>query len=501
MEHTVVEGLLNLHLTKEEEEEIPITAKSRADLLEECSLSLFGRLLTDRNQNLRALKNTLRLAWKMGSDLQIVEVGNKILQFKFNSEFQLQWVERNGPWNFENNLLLLCRWRKGLSVSNIVFTHSPFWVQIWGLPFEHMSLDVGKELGNSLGRFIESDRRTGHSDQAKFMRIRVDLQLDKPLRRGGKVASFDGDKFWVSFKYERLPVFCFLCGRLGHDDKHCKESMDFHNASRQYGDWLRAYGNTKAAGDKTRSTSSDGGGEGLFEDGYGMENYTHTTAKNSSDSVKDGSLGSIGGGNISGAGRTGERDGGSTGRTSTVRSERIQVEESLRVGDYTTRAGCTESGNSLAHADYFPPPPPATSNDLGLAKTNEDASLIVGQKAQEENELMEVSGPIEPTPPVQAAPISMCESGPLSKSMGQRGGKKPKAKVHLKKIARDKGRAKAPESEIQQIPVGSKRLGKLLFEEEEEIPSPKKRCIEAGPPQPTIEERSAVAALQHRREQ
>ena len=128
MDQSVVEGLLNLYLTKEEEEEITITTKNRADLLEECALSLFGRLLSDRHQNLRALKSTLKLDWKMGSDLQIVEIGNNVLQFKFNSEYQMQWVERNGPWNFENNLLLLCKWRKGLSTSNIVFTHSPFWV-------------------------------------------------------------------------------------------------------------------------------------------------------------------------------------------------------------------------------------------------------------------------------------------------------------------------------------------------------------------------------------
>ena len=195
MDQLVVEGLLNLYLTKEEEEEITITTKSRTDLLEECALSLFGRLLTDRHQNLRALKSTLKSTWKMGSDLQIVEVGNSVLQFKFNSEYQLQWVERNGPWNFDNNLLLLCRWRKGLSASNIFFTHSPFWVQIWDLPFEYMSMEVGRELGNSLGKFIESDRRTGNSNQAKSMRIRVDLQLDKPLRRRGKVASVDREKF------------------------------------------------------------------------------------------------------------------------------------------------------------------------------------------------------------------------------------------------------------------------------------------------------------------
>ncbi|XP_023906070.1 uncharacterized protein LOC112017848 [Quercus suber] len=175
MDNTVVEGLSNLCLTKEEEEEISIKLRCKFDLLEECSLSLFGRLLADRYQNLRALKNTLRMAWKMGSDLQIVDVGNGIMQFKFSSEYQMKWVEQNGSWNFENNLLLLCRWRRGLFATNISFTHSPFWVQIWGLPFELMSDEVGRELGNNIGRFIEVDRRARQSDQVKFMRIRVDL--------------------------------------------------------------------------------------------------------------------------------------------------------------------------------------------------------------------------------------------------------------------------------------------------------------------------------------
>ena len=42
----------------------------------------------------------------MGSDLRIVEVDNGILQFKFSSQYQMEWVEKNGPWNFDNNLLL-----------------------------------------------------------------------------------------------------------------------------------------------------------------------------------------------------------------------------------------------------------------------------------------------------------------------------------------------------------------------------------------------------------
>ena len=130
MDQEVVNSLGNLKLTKEEEEDIVVANSSSSGILEECSLSLFGRLLSDRHQNLRALKNTLKAAWKMGSDLRIVEVGNNILQFKFRSRCQLEWVEKSGHWNFENNLLLLCQWRKGLTSKNISFSHSPFWVQI-----------------------------------------------------------------------------------------------------------------------------------------------------------------------------------------------------------------------------------------------------------------------------------------------------------------------------------------------------------------------------------
>lgn len=257
MDQTLIEGLQHLQLTKEEEEDIAISVMSRLDLIEECTLSLFGRLLADRNQNLRALKSTLRSAWKLGSDLRIIDVGSNIFQFKFCSKYQMEWVEKNGPWNFDNNLLLLCRWRKGLSISNLTFTHSPFWIQIWGLPFENMTEEVGRDLRNRLGNYIETDKHTWLSEQAKFMRIRADLPIEKPLRRGGHVVNPEGKKFWVTFKYERLPNFCFRCGVLGHDEKHCPNtSTDNSDSPRQYGDWLRANGNSKWGVDKPKASNS-----------------------------------------------------------------------------------------------------------------------------------------------------------------------------------------------------------------------------------------------------
>lgn len=49
---------------------------------------------------------------------------------------------------------------------------------------------------------------------------------------------------WVEFKYERLPVFCYLCGRLDHDEKEClvwlRSAGPITAEDKQFGPWLRA---------------------------------------------------------------------------------------------------------------------------------------------------------------------------------------------------------------------------------------------------------------------
>ena len=90
MDQSILYSLQNLQLTKEEEEAIPITITNSSDLLEECSLSLSGWLLSDRQQNQRALKNTLRSAWKMGSDMRIglrgVDLGVLIITSSYSAD-------------------------------------------------------------------------------------------------------------------------------------------------------------------------------------------------------------------------------------------------------------------------------------------------------------------------------------------------------------------------------------------------------------------------------
>ena len=132
MDSDFIDRLHNIGLTEEEGEILEVRATQREKILEECSLTLLGRFLTTRPYNLRAAKATLRTAWQLGNDVRIIDVGEGVLQFKFKLESQLQWVQNNGPWSFENHLLVLRRWERGMTARSITFPVLPIWVQIWG---------------------------------------------------------------------------------------------------------------------------------------------------------------------------------------------------------------------------------------------------------------------------------------------------------------------------------------------------------------------------------
>ena len=127
MDKDFVERLQKISLTEEEETDIAVRVNHRRETLEECSLSMIGRFLCEKTLNLRAAKSLLRSVWRMGSDLRIVEVGTGLLQFKFLLESQMKWVEDNGPWSFDNHLLVLRGGKKGCPHSM-----SPSLVYVYG---------------------------------------------------------------------------------------------------------------------------------------------------------------------------------------------------------------------------------------------------------------------------------------------------------------------------------------------------------------------------------
>lgn len=183
-----------MRLTADEEDVIAIPDEERRAEIESCTLSLIGKFLTCKPFNKRVAKNTIRRAWGIDKELQIVDVGSNLFQFKFQTEFDLERILKGGSWTFDNQLLMLKRWQKGMSASNVKLDHASLWVQIWGAPFDMSSPKVAALVGSKLGILEEVEKRSRQDDQNYFMRVRVGLPISKPLRKGAYLAGSEGER-------------------------------------------------------------------------------------------------------------------------------------------------------------------------------------------------------------------------------------------------------------------------------------------------------------------
>ena len=159
MAEDVINSLERMTLTTEEEEVIALTDEGRKEEIESCTQSLIGKFLTCKPFNKKAALNTLKRAWGLEESVQIVEVGASLFQFKFNTEYDLERVFRGGPWTFDNQALMLQRWKKGMTAENVRFESVALWIQIWGAPFDMVSPKVATEVGSRLGEVEEVEKR------------------------------------------------------------------------------------------------------------------------------------------------------------------------------------------------------------------------------------------------------------------------------------------------------------------------------------------------------
>lgn len=86
-----------------------------------------------------------------------------------------------------------------------------------------MTTAMGKEIGTTLVDFVVTDKNKRNDYYRSYMRIRVGIDISKPLRRCMPVRLPGGQTTtqWVDLRYEKLPHTCYLCGKFDHIEKEC----------------------------------------------------------------------------------------------------------------------------------------------------------------------------------------------------------------------------------------------------------------------------------------
>ena len=147
------------------------------------------------------------------------------------------------PWAFDRHLVALQKYDGTTPTQDLSFTTAKFWVQLHNLPYLLLTTKAALSLGKTLGT-ITKPKDDAEMRGGNFMRVRVAVDITKPLCCGRKVSWDQTEKGWVSFLYERLPNICYWCGLLSHDDKDCVLWLNSKGmltaADQQFGPWIRA---------------------------------------------------------------------------------------------------------------------------------------------------------------------------------------------------------------------------------------------------------------------
>ncbi|KAF8038627.1 hypothetical protein BT93_B1225 [Corymbia citriodora subsp. variegata] len=169
---------------------------------------LYGKLFSKPNVNFQAFLNTMRKAWKLE---------DRVLQ--------------TGPWSFASNLLVLQEGDPQIPEHCYNFTNCSFWVHLVGLPRAAIVEDSIKMVAGKLGMAEAVKIEARNNSARKVGKAKVKLNLLNPLKTG-TIIHLGGRKWWIDFKYERLPHFCYSCGSI--------ESGLPQDKPGRYGSWLEA---------------------------------------------------------------------------------------------------------------------------------------------------------------------------------------------------------------------------------------------------------------------
>jgi hypothetical protein len=139
-----------------------------------------------------------------------------------------------------------------------------FWVQVHNLPVGLMAEKVGKKLANYIGSFVEYDKNNNTSIWRQYMRLRVRVDVHQPLKKESKVKNQGGEWCIIKFKYERLGVFCFVCGIMGHAENKCEVrfAKEIDDGVREWSNELRAEPRRRSGRQTSRWLKEEGGGSG-----------------------------------------------------------------------------------------------------------------------------------------------------------------------------------------------------------------------------------------------
>ncbi|RYQ93103.1 hypothetical protein Ahy_B09g099367 [Arachis hypogaea] len=110
---------------------------------------------------------------------------------------------------------------------------------------EHCKTTIlGRKIASRVGEVMECNVFSAGPRKGNFLKASVMIKIENSLKEGLNMGSKRDGLTKVEFKYERLPIFCYFCGRIKHDVANCEiaeaEEEHISSSKKGLGAWLGA---------------------------------------------------------------------------------------------------------------------------------------------------------------------------------------------------------------------------------------------------------------------
>ena len=211
-------------------------------------LTLAAKCLTKRALNIEAIANTFNPLWRSKNRFKVTKEDYHIVLFTFDNE-EMEKILSTEPWSFDKHLMILQRYEKDIDLCDMNFNMVNFWIQVHDIPVRFRTQKVAEKIYEAIGTMSRPEGNIEVEGDG-FVRVRVMVDISKPLCPGRVISLESGRELWVSFKYECLPNLCYWCGCLTHTNRDCDLWIESEGTlqpkSQQYGPSIHALPFTQA---------------------------------------------------------------------------------------------------------------------------------------------------------------------------------------------------------------------------------------------------------------
>ena len=202
-----------------EEEELTLKLEATSQDSQCEKFMLVGKILASRVLNKIGVMNILSSVWNPSQPFKQVRIFQNLYSFEFSNEEDMLKILEASPWSVMNYSMILQKWDGNCAVDDLRFDKIAMWVRASGLPRCMFNVENGWKIASKLGNPVKVNIK---ESLYTYLRFRVEIPVDKPLRTGFWLDRGEYPRKWISLSSEKLAIFCYGCGIIGHEMEECK---------------------------------------------------------------------------------------------------------------------------------------------------------------------------------------------------------------------------------------------------------------------------------------